>query len=483
MMSPGNPALQLLLVSALVLFWLMPLSAWLMLSGRRNLNANIWFAGTACYALAALVFVLRESVPGGFILTSVLSTATVLLLLESLRRETDASPAPWKPGLGLLLAEAAVLGLLEHRGTAPSVGLALHLLLLTVLDMLLLGRLLRLRRAHASRALWIVIAAFAAAVLSNGSRLIFQALTGQPVPLLGFSTLSNAAFIVNFVGVIFYSFGYWGFVYEKEYADRRRAREAETRSQEREKALAALLQERDILISQLSRMQRVAQAGALSASIAHEINQPLGALRLNLEEAQVQAEALSSGAAVARMRVLVQRALEQTLRAARIVSTLREVFRARETALEPRRVDAVVDGLRDVLRRRAQEVGVNLVFDVDAPVKVSIGDGELEHVVLNLVTNAMDAAPHGAGGQPTVHVQARVADGRLTLAISDNGPGIPAGQIDSLFELLRSTKSEGMGLGLWLSRHIVERHGGRLRLADAGPPGACFTVELPIRAP
>jgi signal transduction histidine kinase len=328
-------------------------------------------------------------------------------------------------------------------------------------------------------------------------------ITGAPVGLLDFTALSNFAFVVNFVIVIFYSFGYWGFVLEKNQAtlaaalaESRAARESEASALQREQAIERLLRERDALIAQITVMHRAAQAAALTASIAHEINQPLAAIRLDLEEVQANGigragqELDDVGHAGApddpsvrqeRTRNLIARALNETLRAAGIVRTLRDVFRCREAAPETRILTDVVASVADLLKRRAAELGVALTFDVDVPVRVRAGAGELEHVVLNLVTNALDAARHCPHGQqPTAHVQGRVDGNAARLIVRDNGPGVPLQDQPRLFELLHTSKEDGMGLGLWLSRHIIHRHGGQLVLCESHGPGACFMVELPL---
>ena len=487
-----HPAIGLLMATSLAFFWLIPLSAWLMLRGRPDDKARLWFAGALGYAIAALLFALQGL--GGpvwwFTLgSSAFSTLTVLLMSESLRRELSPVRTRWPAMAAIVAAEVLVLALLERRGLWADWGRPIHLLLVTALEVVVIARIVQVQRRHRGRSLWVVAAAFLAVMLSNAARLASQAVTGHSTGLLDFTALSNVAFVANFVAVIFYSFGYFGFVLEKSQALARaaqaetdQARRGESTAMDREQAVRDLLRERDALIARLALMQRAAQAGALSASIAHEINQPLAVVRLDLEEAisRLDAPSRADDGPDRRLLGLLQRAATANARAARTVSTLRDVFSARATEMETRTLDAIVAAMAELMRARAEARGFELRLTLDAAVRVRAGAGELEHVVLNLLTNALDAAGSTELPPGRVSITTRCEQGRALLTVADTGPGVPAELREVIFELLRGTNPHGMGLGLWLSRSIVERHGGRLQLLEgAAGQGACFEVELP----
>ena len=485
----NHPALGLLLASGLAIFWLIPLSAWLMLKGRRDPNADLWFSGTLCYAIAGLLFALQGSLPPWLaaVLAPGFATATVLLMSEALRREGSTRPTRWALLLGLVAAEVVVLVLLHAAGLG-AVGRSLHLAFITVLDGVVIARIVALQRASPGRSLWIVAAAFVAVMAGNVARVAVHLWTGDAPRLLDFSPVANYAFIANFAAVAFYSFGYWGFVLEKsrrgleaERAGRERAQRGEASALDRESATRQLLREREALIAELARVQRAAQAGALSASIAHEINQPLTAMRLDLETAlALLPQPQGAGPAPdERLLSLLRRVSEQNLRVARIVRTLREAFRGRAVVPETRSVDEIVAAALELARPRALQQGVRLDADLGAAVVAKAGAGELEHVVLNLLVNAVDAAPAGLDRAPFVAVRTAVHGGQVVVRVSDSGPGLPPEWRDSVFELLRSAKPDGMGLGLWLSRHLAERHGGTLTLDETLARGAAFVLALP----
>ena len=485
----NHPALGLLLASGLAIFWLIPLSAWLMLKGRRDLNANLWFGGTLCYAVAGLLFALQGSLPPWLAaaLAPGFATATVLLMSEALRREGSTRPTRWALLLGLVAAEAVVLVLLHAAGLG-AVGRSLHLAFITVLDGVVIARIVALQRSSPGRSLWIVAAAFVAVMAGNVARVAVHLWTGDAPGLLDFSPVANYAFIANFAAVAFYSFGYWGFVLEKsrrgleaERAGRERAQRGEASALDRESATRQLLREREALIAELARVQRAAQAGALSASIAHEINQPLTAMRLDLETALTLLPR-PPGAGPApdeRLHTLLRRVSEQTLRVARIVRTLREAFGSRAVAPETRPVDAIVSSVLELVEPRALQQGVRVVTELGAPVVAKAGAGELEHVLLNLLINAVDASPMGQASPPFVAVKTSFDAQVVIVRIVDGGPGLPPEWRESVFELLRSTKSDGLGLGLWLSRYLAERNGGTLVCDETVPGGAAFVLTVP----
>jgi signal transduction histidine kinase len=137
---------------------------------------------------------------------------------------------------------------------------------------------------------------------------------------------------------------------------------------------------------------------------------------------------------------------------------------------------ALVDELVQLVGPACRHRKVDLVLDASAPVRLQADEEQLRHLLLNLVLNAMEAVP--PGGQ--VRIVSRVAEGAVTIAIEDSGPGPPAEVAERLFEPFSTGKSEGIGLGLAVARQIAEAHGGSLDFSSAG--GTCFTVRLPLQA-
>lgn len=139
----------------------------------------------------------------------------------------------------------------------------------------------------------------------------------------------------------------------------------------------------------------------------------------------------------------------------------------------------------DLVKARAKDLKIELRLELAAATPVSLGAGELDQVMLNLISNALDSLATAATPQGQVLVSSRVDASEVVIRVRDNGPGISPAMHDQLFDLFASSRAEGIGLGLWLSRHIVERQGGSIS-AQSGAPGAAFTVRLPqadVQAP
>lgn len=482
-MSP-HPALSLLLIVGLIQFWLMPAIAWILLKGQRDIAARFWFAGTACYAGTASLFVLQTLLPkiAYLMIGLVLVTMMLALIAEALRRELSAGPTPWAWIVAVVFGNAVLLVFVQHILGDHRMRVV-QLAIVSALDLGCCYLLFKVIRAKRSRALSFVLVGFLVVVITNLFRIHGYLARGEAPVLLAFTTISNLGFIANYLAVVIYSFGYWGFVIEKnraalldEKTERSRAQEGESKAIDRERSTLEVVRQREELIAELARMQRAAQAGALSASIAHEINQPLTSVRLSVEESLLLARA---GTDPARLERLLERIAVENERAANIIRTLRDIFRDHQGKPESRTADQVVGAATALLERRTKDLGVRLVTDLQSPVTARVGAGELEHVILNLVSNALDAVSTVPAGQREVVVSTRVMDQEVMIRVQDTGPGVSQDVGDQLFDLFASSRAEGLGLGLWLSRYIVERHGGTIDLdSEHGGPGALFSVRL-----
>jgi len=482
-LSP-HPALSLLLIVGLIQFWLMPAIAWVLLKGQRDKAARFWFSGTACYAGTASLFVLQTLLPkvAYLMIGFVLVTMMLALIAEALRQELSSTPTPWGWIALVVIGNAVLLVMLQHY-LGDNRMRVVQLGIVSALDLGCCYLLFKVIRARQSRALVVVLGGFLLVVITNLLRIHGYLALGEAPVLLTFTAVSNLGFVANYLAVVIYSFGYWGFVIEKnraalmaEMAERSRAQRGETQAIDRERSTLETVRQREELIAELARMQRAAQAGALSASIAHEINQPLATIRLSAEEALLLARAGNDPVRLAR---LLDRIASENQRAASIIRTLRDIFRGREGEPERRAIDEVVRATCGLLDRRAQELGVRVISDLHCPERARIGSGELDHVILNLMSNALDAVSIVAAGQREVLVSTEATDQQVLIRVKDSGPGIIHSIRDQLFDLFATSRVEGLGLGLWLSRYIVERHGGAITLEQGnGKQGALFSVRL-----
>jgi C4-dicarboxylate-specific signal transduction histidine kinase len=220
--------------------------------------------------------------------------------------------------------------------------------------------------------------------------------------------------------------------------------------------------------------------GQLASSLAHELNQPLGAILRNAEAAELflQSDAPDLG----ELRAIVADIRNDDQRASGVIDHLRALLKRRE--FEPRLVS--VDELiaEVVMLTRADSVNrhVAIMLDVALDLPMVWGDRiHLQQVLLNLIINGMDALGATSDGERSLILRAhRVGGGLVEVAVSDNGPGIAAEKLARLFEPFFTTKSHGMGLGLPISRTIIEAHGGRLWAENNPKRGATFHFTLPV---
>lgn len=486
-MSHLNPSTQLFFFSGLIIFWLIPLSSWAMLRGHGDKNANVWFAGTTIYSVVVSMFVFSPHFPiwvqGPLI--SAMSGLSVFCLTESLRREVSCKPTPWTVYAVLLVLWFLTIWAF-FKLDLDTLGRAVHLVAIALAEFYLMHLANRVRRQHGSLALWVVMATIGAFALSNLSRVLEFALTGRFALLQDFTLAGSAALVMNYVSAIFYCYGYWGFVVEK---GRQRllianeevlqARTAEAHALAREQVSQEVLQERTGLMAQLSATGKMAQSGALSATLAHEINQPLASIQLNVEEAQ---RLVHERGATELLERLLGRIQHDNARAATIVQRVRALFSPGQVQLQSQVVDDLVRFVVNLLDARLRQEGVTLRLTLDAAAPFQFSSGELEHALINLMDNALQALRQVDKGLRCIDIHTWRADGQVHLAVSDNGPGVPESLRAHVFELSASgSHSQGMGLGLWLARYIAERHGGTIELDAQYSSGARFVLHLPDR--
>ncbi|WP_207461321.1 MASE4 domain-containing protein [Azospirillum sp. SYSU D00513] len=230
------------------------------------------------------------------------------------------------------------------------------------------------------------------------------------------------------------------------------------------------------------REARLMTMEALSASIAHEVNQPLSSMVTNANTGLkwLERDVPDIGEAQAALR----RVVRDGHRAGKIVENTGLVFRKEARERAPLDLNALI---RRVLRRvegeaRLGRVSVRTELDKWLP-SVTGNPVQLEQVVLNLVANALDAmeaAGGPAGGACSLRVRTeRHAFGSVLVSVEDSGPGLDPGHRDRVFEPFFTTKPHGIGMGLMLCRSIVEAHGGRLWFTEAAPHGSMFQFTLP----
>jgi C4-dicarboxylate-specific signal transduction histidine kinase len=234
-------------------------------------------------------------------------------------------------------------------------------------------------------------------------------------------------------------------------------------------------------MSELAHTNRYSIAGELTASIAHEINQPLGSIMTNAETAQVMLgsptpDLKELGEIIADIRRDDQRASEVILR-------LRSLLKKTPFELRHFNLNDLVGETIELLSGLAIARGVRIDrFMTAAPLPVNADRVQLQQVLVNLMINAMDAMADMPGPDREMSVYTARDDTIAQITVSDPGTGIPQNTRKQIFEPFFTTKPQGMGMGLSIARTIIEAHRGRLSAENHAGGGAVFRVKLPIAA-
>ena len=242
--------------------------------------------------------------------------------------------------------------------------------------------------------------------------------------------------------------------------------------------IQALLDERERMVSSLLKANKTAVTGALSASIAHELNQPLGASNINI---QFLKSKLEKGQLNPELGKEVLDDLERdNKRAATIVGSLRSIFTESGIKNEEVKVGQIIDSVLEIVNSDLMAKNIQVNLNVDQTLRVQVKDAEFQQVFLNLINNAVQSISSLGAVKGHIQIEATQNEEKAQISISDNGSGVPKEQQLGLFELLNTTKETGMGLGLWLCKHIITRYGGSIYYKDAVGRGAKFVIELPL---
>ncbi|MBK6556520.1 MAG: GHKL domain-containing protein [Comamonadaceae bacterium] len=229
---------------------------------------------------------------------------------------------------------------------------------------------------------------------------------------------------------------------------------------------------------ELVHASRVAVVGELTGAIAHEINQPLGAILSNAEAAEM---ILATGAQrPTELHQILADIRRDDLRASEVIRRLRALLEKHQVEHKRFDLNEAVGDVESILRAEARRRGAVLEILLPVPAVTMVGDRiQIQQVLINLVLNALEAVAELPEPRRRVSVEVEKTAGRVTLLVRDRGTGIAPDQMPRLFDSFFSTKSTGMGLGLSIVRTLVEAHGGRVTAENGVDGGAVFRVEWP----
>jgi two-component system sensor kinase FixL len=235
------------------------------------------------------------------------------------------------------------------------------------------------------------------------------------------------------------------------------------------------IRERD---NALSRAMRFALAGELATALTHELNQPITALVSYLKAVEIMAEKFDTHDP--RVADTLGKAAREALRASDVLKRLRDFYRGSVVNLTHIDIHGLIAEVLASFQDRATRLGVTIESDVAVTREVYSDRTKLQMVLHNLIGNALDAVAEVPPGSRHVRVTVTTEGDRLSVSVDDSGRGVLLDVRQTLFEPFVTSKVDGMGLGLSISRSLLRSHGGELRLDASGTTGARFLVDLPL---
>jgi signal transduction histidine kinase len=232
-------------------------------------------------------------------------------------------------------------------------------------------------------------------------------------------------------------------------------------------------------MAELARVVRFSTAGELTASIAHEINQPLGAILTNAETADAILNSPSPD--IAELKDIVKDILQDDRRAGEVIRRMRSLLK--KAPFEVKKID-----LNDLVRETVEFLStlaigrkVELISMITPDALPILGDRiQLQQVILNLFVNGIDAMKDTPSENRTITIRTSRVENFAQLSVSDRGPGIPDDKLKEVFEPFFTSKAEGMGMGLSIARTIIEAHNGLIWAKNRDHGGASFRIRLPL---
>ena len=250
----------------------------------------------------------------------------------------------------------------------------------------------------------------------------------------------------------------------------------------RDKQIQDLLLEKDVLIENLSNKNALVETGALSAGLAHEFNQFLA--RIELNSGEVLDKINRPDVNLEEIKFSMGNIIKANHSAANLIISLKKLFQSGKDVPLAINLDALVEEVAFLYMERARKSGILIKLDLQASKSIFVWDSLMRQAVANLISNAIEALDLIDRDNKIIRIESGYDEkGWHRFSVTDNGFGIKPEYENKLFELFVSSKSSGTGVGLWLSRHIIERHQGLLTYQNLpGKSGVSFIVSIPMGA-
>jgi signal transduction histidine kinase len=462
---------------------------WVVLGGEKSQQVTIWCASGVISGLAVILFASQPAIPK-FIFYYVAQMLMVLGnfgRIYALRMYLDGSQSGYyKANIAINVLYMCIFSVLYETGSPDRdlIALFYSFWVFGCLDYIVAGYQIHRKNQffggqlvmYAGVVLCSTLGLRALGILGGwGAQGIYEVSWDQGVMLFGQIlgiTLSNIGFLQIFMAIR----------EQKKIeiqSDLVKAQERSVYLTNHQQELEKLIHEREEIIRQLTLSNKTAGMGALVASIAHELNQPLAAIRLNAQLMEMKLSNVKLDPKEG--QAMIEAVLNDNIRASEIIRKLRNMFGS-QVADQFQLIDLgkMVGETVDLVRAKARDEGIQIELNIQTNVETVCEITQLQQVVLNLLNNALDSLIESKKPAKQLNIELTKNDDQVILKVQDNGVGIPEHIKNSLFELFKTSKAEGMGVGLWLSLAVAKNHHGTIECESAYGEGATFTVTLPI---
>jgi C4-dicarboxylate-specific signal transduction histidine kinase len=237
-----------------------------------------------------------------------------------------------------------------------------------------------------------------------------------------------------------------------------------------------LLQEKDSLIYELSKANSLASAGALAGGLAHELNQYLARIQINTDDAMNHVE---SNPAYELFKSPLKRILDSNRDAAGMISALRATFTLREDNHLQMEIAMAVKDITNLYRGRILQSKIELKLEIPNQIGVISWGAQLSIVLSNLLLNAIEALDASDNSKKIIFISYAATEKFIFIKVFDNGDPIHPSKVSSIFTMFSTTKKEGVGVGLWLSKFIMEKNQSDLSFENTQEGGVAFIIKIP----
>ncbi len=460
--------LQLIISSPLlvtsVIFFILPLLTWVVLKGQRYRSVSYWCASGLMYGLGFFLMGLRGTVPDwvsfpvAILLIYFAALGRVQSLLYILRKPLSYSFMLLSALLFIALFEGIRLGL-EDGELRILFSLSINMVFCAILGVLA-WRIARLYRFSNAYLLVFVQLVLVIIISSNIIKLMSGLISPEDIMA---NIISLKAGAIGAIATVTANFAFIGMSLDSVIS-----REAKLEINKFD-----AINKSQLVIAQLDRQRSL---GAMAASLGHELNQPLTAI---MTFTQMAKQGVNKGLLDAiQLNAILDEVMSNTRRANLIIEKVRGFIRPEALKKSCVPMDQLVKDAAQFIRQDAMSRNVELVFSQDKGSLIVLGDEtQLSQVLLNIYRNALEAM----AGQKTGKIYTAVQHVKpwIVIAVSDNGPGFSETVLENIGEPFFTTKPDGLGLGVSISKSIIEQHHGKLLMSNAKDGGALFEILLP----